>query len=74
MNRYKVDRANTLQAPVGMTAMLYVGDDLATARKVFDNAQPGLSPWGELHKSYGILLTEWKETSYQVLMSKGIQP
>ena len=74
MNRYKVDRAYTLQAPVGMTGVLHVGDDLAIARKVFDQAKPGFSPWGELHPNCGILLTEWKETSYTVLMSKGIQP
>jgi len=75
MNDYRVDRADRLTVPCGMNSILYIGDDVAYAREVFSQAQPGLDVWNQPNPDYGVLMSKWNETlqDYVILRRKGIR-
>lgn len=72
MNTYRVDRVNSLQVPAGMKSVLYIGDNLEEARRVFDQASVGFSSWGETAHCYGVILSTWKDSAYVISLSKGV--
>lgn len=74
MNKYRVDRASSKRTPCGMVSALYIGDDWAEARRIYDAADTGLDPWGEPNAAYGVLVSVWNERArdYVVKMRKGL--
>lgn len=60
MNQYKVDRAREgYFAPVGMNSILYVGDSMPEAMRVFNYANGGKNAWNGEDSSYGVMLSIW---------------
>lgn len=62
MNNYRVDRnKSSVIVPCGMTSILYIGDNWADARTVFDNETTGRDAWGNPNECYGLTLAVWSE-------------
>lgn len=73
--KYRVDRANKPEVPVGMNSILYVGPSWLAARKCFDRADIGLDAWGQPNPTYGVILSTWdtNKNDYVVQMKRGIK-
>ena len=74
MNTYRVDRANSLQTPCGMNSLLYIGDSLDEAVKVYSYMDPGKDWWNVPNSAYGVILSVWNADAneYRVKRSKGL--
>ena len=72
MNKFRVDRANKLSVPCGMTSIKYIGDSLMEAGKVYNSTYLGYDAWGKPNAEYGVILSEWDGTEYVVKLSKGV--
>lgn len=63
MNNYRVDRnKSSVIVPCGMASIIYIGDNWAEARKVFDGALTGRDSWGNPNECYGLTLSVWSDT------------
>ncbi len=73
MNTYRVDRSTSRVTPCGMNSILYVGDSVIQARKVFAEAKPGLDPWNK-PSNHGVLFSCWCDVkrAYVPLKFKGV--
>lgn len=74
MNNYRVDRAMSLTVPCGMKSILYIGDSLNDALKVYTYADPGKDAWNQPNAAYGVILSVWNASAndYRVKRSKGL--
>ena len=74
MNKFRVDRVNTRWVPSGMNSIRYIGDDVAKARRVFDNIEPGKDAWNQDDSSYGVVLSSWdtRTNQYEIIKEKGL--
>jgi hypothetical protein len=74
MNTYRVDRADSLQSPCGMNSLLYIGDNIDEAVKVYTYHDPGKDSWNVPNSAYGIILSVWNAgaNEYRVKRSKGL--
>ncbi len=72
--QYRVDRVIQPVVPCGMNSILYYGTDAAEAAKVFEEAQPGISPWGTPNDAYGVILSVWDDNkrNYVIKRRKGL--
>lgn len=63
MNDYRVDRAREgLSPPCGMNSIVYVGESLNDALRVFHATTGGKDGWGNSHgdyADYGVMLSMW---------------
>lgn len=74
MNTIRVDTNNAKCAPCGMNSIRYIGDNMAAARRAFENAAVGIDAWGKANPAYGIVLSKWDQSKndYVVIDSKGL--
>jgi hypothetical protein len=74
MNKYRVDRADSLRTPAGMNSILYIGESFEEARKVYTYHEPGKDAWNQPNRAYGVLLSVWSANlnDYIVKCSKGL--
>ena len=74
MNKYRVDRVNSLRVPCGMNSIRYVGDSWGDARKVYDYLDTGKDAWNRPNPAYGVVLSVWNEVKndYVIKCSKGL--
>jgi len=74
MNKFRVDRVNTRAVPAGKNSILYIGDDVAKARKLYDNTVPGVDTWNRPDPSYGVVFSRWdaRTFQYEVIKAKGL--
>ena len=73
MNKYRVDRANNLSVPCGMTSVRYIGDNYRNANNVYNALCSGIDAWDKPNETYGVVLSIWNGTDYVVQLSKGIK-
>ncbi len=64
----------SLTVPCGMNSILYIGDNWAEAREVYDAMAPGKDAWNNPNPAYGVLLSVWSDNlrDYVVNCSKGL--
>jgi hypothetical protein len=69
MNHYRVDRVAEVSdvCPCGMNSILYLGNDMSEARKVFLHSRSGIDTWGKQNKGYGVGLYRWHEKMREYL-------
>lgn len=74
MNKYRVDRSNTLSTPCGMNSLLYIGDNWDDARQVYNYVDTGKDAWNQPNDAYGVILSVWSDNlrDYIVKCSKGL--
>lgn len=74
MNKYRVDRANSLCVPCGMNSICYIGDSWDEARKVYTYLDTGKDAWNQPNPAYGVVLSVWNEVKndYVIKCSKGL--
>lgn len=75
MTNIRVDRADALRTPCGMNSLLYLGDSMRQARRVFYASNMGRDSWNRENASYGVILSVWDSSrrDYAVKLSKGIK-
>jgi len=74
MNTYRVDRNDSKSnVPCGMNSILYIGDSLRQAERVFNNAEAGINSWNQANANYGVTLSTWDSgrNDYVVKRFKG---
>jgi len=74
MNKYRVDRADSLRTPCGMNSILYIGDSSDDAVQVYNHVDPGKDCWNQPNRAYGVILSVWSDGArdYIVKRSKGL--
>jgi hypothetical protein len=57
-----------------MNSILYIGDSVKRATRVFDDADPGKDDWGQPNPAYGVAISRWDYTtrSYVIIKEKGL--
>ena len=71
MNKYRVDRNNKRHVPCGMNSIQYIGDNLAEAKRRFQQTLTGFDCWSKVDNNYGVILSEWNGTDYKILDCNG---
>jgi hypothetical protein len=71
-NKFRVDRARLPRVPCGMNAIVYVGDNFNSARKVFDNTQTKRDAWGKHNDAYGLVLSRWDGKQYNIVAMRDV--
>lgn len=60
MNTYRVDRAREgLSPPCGMNSLLYLGESLNDALRVFHATPGGKDAWNNPDRTHGVMLSIW---------------
>jgi hypothetical protein len=57
-----------------MNSILYIGDSMKGAMKVYRDASVGLDTWNQPNASYGVAISTWNDrvNDYVVLEAKGL--
>ena len=68
MNTIRVDRVFRpflgQCAPCGMNSIIYIGDDMNKAIRVFQNAVTGKDKWNNADPEYGVSLSIWNGNDF----------
>lgn len=70
---YRVDRTDNLKkTPIGMNSIIFIGNNLAAAKRAFNSAKTGINAWDKPDASYGVILSKWNsdKNSYIVIDAK----
>jgi hypothetical protein len=74
MNTIRIDRVQHPQlgmsAPCGMNSIIYIGDNMHKALKVFHSSSVGKDAWNNADTTYGVSLSIWNGSDFTAKLIK----